>query len=169
MKTEAMNTELEKLIDEAILLEMNVADIYDLFHRTFKQDSEFWWKLVMEEKNHAALLKTVKKMNDVDVIIPPELLPESITELQKTNQMIRQYMEETEARPNRARAFQIAYELENSAGELHYDSFMHADTSSIPGKLFKRLNGDDIDHARRIRQYMTQQGIGDLPSSDSGL
>lgn len=164
-----MDATFEKLIDEAILVELNIAELYQLLHRIFPQDSEFWWKLVLEEQNHASLLKTVKKMNDVNVIIPEDLLPVSIQELKKTNRLIRQYKEELEARPNRARAFQLAYELENSAGELHYDSFMRGDSSSIPGKLFKKLNGDDIDHARRIRQYMEEQGISLNPGSDTGL
>ncbi len=129
----------------------------------------YWWKLVLEEQNHASLLKTVKKMNEVNVVIPEELLPVSIQELQKTNRIIRQYKEELEARPDRARAFQLAYELENSAGELHYESFMRGDSSSIPGKLFKKLNGDDIDHARRIKQYMAEQGISMIPRSYTGL
>ena len=42
--------------EESIKLELRVADLYLLFHKLFPQDAKFWWKLVLEEKNHASLV-----------------------------------------------------------------------------------------------------------------
>jgi len=57
-----MSQNFGQLIREAIQLEFNVADLYLFFHRLFPEDAGFWWSLVIEEKNHAALLKTRGKM-----------------------------------------------------------------------------------------------------------
>ena len=66
---------------------------------------------------------------------------------------------EFEKNPDRSRALRAAYEIENSAGELHYDSFAKSTSTSPVATVFKKLNGSDIDHARRIREYMTNLGM----------
>jgi hypothetical protein len=87
-----MNDTLKRLIGEAIELELNVADLYLLFYHKFPEDSDFWWKLSIEEKNHAALLKTALRMTDMQVKIPVDLLPTGIEELKRASSRIRQYM-----------------------------------------------------------------------------
>jgi hypothetical protein len=61
--------------------------------------------------------------------------------------------------PPRDVAFNIALELEESAGELHFQKFMEQETSSDIGEILKQLNKDDKDHADRIRSYMESHGI----------
>ncbi len=56
-----MSQNFSQLIREAIQLELNVAKLYLLFHDLFPEDGDFWWQLVIEEENHAALLKTVEQ------------------------------------------------------------------------------------------------------------
>jgi len=63
------------LIEKAIQLELNVAELYIRFHKLFPSDASFWWKLAIEEKNHAALLKTLQLMKDSHVEIPLEFYP----------------------------------------------------------------------------------------------
>jgi len=36
-------------------------------------------------------------------------------------------------------------------------------------KVFKTLNGDDLDHAERIRQYMIEHQIPEAEKSNGGL
>ena len=147
------------LIEEAIQLELHIGELYLLFHRLFPKDSEFWWKLALEEENHAALLKTVKQMNSVQVHIPGNLLPENIEVLRKSIRLVNEMKGVFEKDPDRNRAFQFSYKVETSAGELHYNSFMKHAPDSPVSMVFKRLNGDDVDHAERIRAYMEAQRI----------
>lgn len=164
-----MSDEFQKLIDEAIRLELNMAELYMLFFRKFPGDSHFWWDLAMEEKNHAALLKTVKQMNISQVDIPRDLLPPGIEEVQSSNQKILQALDEFQITPDRNRAFQFALMAENGAGELHYNTYMKNAPDSEITSIFKKLNGDDIDHAERIRQYIIDHQIPESEESDTGL
>ncbi len=154
-----MSQNFNLLIQQAIQLELNVGELYLLFHRLLPEDSEFWWELAIEEENHAALLKTAELMKNAQVDIPEDLLPPGISDLMKSNQMIIQAREEFKKKPDRIRAFQLALEIEISAGESHYDKFMQGASDSPITKIFKKLNRDDVDHAERIRQYMLEHQI----------
>ena len=154
-----MDDDLNLLIEEAILLEQNVADLYLLFYRLFPQDSRFWWKLSLEEQNHAALLKTVFQMKETRVKVPEDFLPTQLKALKEVNQMLQESMSDMEDAPDRVRAFHLSYAIENSAGERHYDAFMKQGTKSPVSEVFRKLNGDDIDHAARILQYMKENHI----------
>jgi len=149
------------MIEEAIKLEMNISKLYMLFYRLFSDDSDFWWELAIEEQNHAALLKTARQMNKSDVTIPKEMLPAGVEELVDSNHRIMQALDEFEISPERNRAFQVALTFETGAGELHYNTFMKNQDHSVVSSVFKKLNSDDIDHAQRIRKYMTDNQIPD--------
>ncbi len=164
-----MNSAFNKLIDEAIHLELKVSDLYLLFYRLFPNDSQFWWKLAIEEENHAALLKTIKLMGDSEIDIPIELFPKELEDLIKANLVIQKAYEEFEKHPDRNKAFQFAYKLETSAGEIHYNAFMKNVPESMVSNVFKSLNGDDVDHAERIKQFMTEHQIPVAESSNTGL
>jgi ferritin len=147
------------LIEEAIDLELNVSALYALFYRQYKEDADFWWNLVIEEQNHAALLKTVLQMTHSNVDIPKEILPEGIQELKNSNAKLVLLFKEFEDKPDRIMAFQKAYEVEHLAGELHFDAFMSQESDSRITDVFKKLNGEDKNHAERIRTYMTENNI----------
>jgi len=83
-----MSLDFSQLINEAIQLELNVAKLYLLFHKLQPEDAAFWWALVIEEQNHAALLKTVEQMDASRVEIPEGIMPPGLAELQESNQMI---------------------------------------------------------------------------------
>jgi len=57
-----MDDNLTKLLEEAILLELHVSKLYLLFSKLFPEDADFWWQICLEEKNHAALLKSGKTL-----------------------------------------------------------------------------------------------------------
>lgn len=154
-----MSQNFAQLLKEAIQLELNVAKLYLLFHNLFPEDSAFWWKLVIEEENHAALLKTAEQMEATRVKVPREILPPGVKELQESNQMILKAMEDFERQPDRAWAFNLAYRIELSAGESHYDNFMRNAPESRITEVFRKLNGDDVDHARRIKEYIEKHQI----------
>jgi rubrerythrin len=141
------------LINEAIQLELNVARLYLLFHKLLPEDATFWWALVIEEENHAAILRTIEQMETSQVEIPDGIMPNGLTELQKANRMILKAMEDFERQPDRAYAFQLAYKIEMSAGESHYNNFMNNAAESRIVEIFRTLNRDDLDHAQRIQEY----------------
>ncbi|MFO7610669.1 MAG: hypothetical protein R6X35_16035, partial [Candidatus Krumholzibacteriia bacterium] len=59
----------------------------------------------------------------------------------------------------RGEAFALALELEQSAGEAHFQNFMESDGSGSLARVFQSLNRGDMDHAQRLRSYMTEQGL----------
>jgi ferritin len=164
-----MNDKFGDLIEEAIKVELYASDLYMLFYRKFPEDAQFWWQLAMEEQNHAALLKTVRQMNSVELKIPPEILPASIQELIQSNNRLKEAIKDFEERPDREKAFHFAYLTEHSAGELHYDTFMKHAVESKLASVFIKLNGEDINHAKRIEEYMTEHDIPLPDLSDAGL
>jgi hypothetical protein len=84
-----MDSETEKLFDEAIKLELNVSDLYYVFYELFPEDAVFWWTLVIEEKNHASLLKTIKSFIPVIKEYPKVILPAEIAFLIDQNDRIK--------------------------------------------------------------------------------
>jgi len=154
-----MNPEFLELINEAVLVEMNVAELYLLFHEQYGVDRALWWQLAMEEQNHAALLKTVRQMQTQNMNIPPEMFPANKADLQRTNREVRDAIESFRINPDRERALRTAYRIETSAGELHFDRFMKAVPGSMIHNVFRKLNGADLDHSRRIRDYMDRMQI----------
>jgi len=46
-----------------------------------------------------------------------------------------------------------------SAGEAHFQEFMESETGSLTADLFKQLASEDQNHAKRIREYMKEQGV----------
>jgi hypothetical protein len=155
-----MEDKVIQLIDEAIELENNVSDIYQLFALTYKEDKDFWWKIVIEEKNHAALLRSGKESYIPANLFPQNILPETINEITAVNKKLRNFIENyQQSKPTRNQTFNIAYHLENSAGEIHYQKFMEKDPETKIEHVFMQLNQDDKDHAQRIDEYMKKNNI----------
>ena len=156
-----MSENLLQLIEEATLLELNVAEIYLSFHHRFPEDASFWWKLAIEEKNHAALLRNGKQYFLSAGMFPEELVCNSLEAITNANKELKNILrQEEDAPPSRAVAFNLAMKLEELAGEIHFQHAMQqVKHPSEAIKLFQSLNEDDKDHADRIRNYMRQHGI----------
>ena len=154
--------DLRKLIDEAIQLELNVAEVYLSFHYRFPEDAGFWWKIAIEEKNHAALLRNGKQFFLDAGMFPDELVGPSLEALIDANNELERILEQEKGGnpPSRAATLNLAIKLEELAGEIHFQNAMQqAKYPSEAIKLFQSLNEDDKDHADRIRNYMRQKGI----------
>ncbi len=153
-----MNKELSQLIDESITLELNIADIYMVFGNIFPEDSGFWWKMTSEEKKHANLIKSGR-----DTFLdqfPSKLLAPSLQKLCNTNKKLISLLKEyKEKPPSRETAFNIALNIEQSTGELHFQLAMEKSFTSSIMKIFQELNNEYKDHANRIRAYMSDRGI----------
>ena len=156
-----MSNDLRKLIEEATRLELNMAEVYLGFHHLFTDDARFWWKLVIEEKNHAALLLSGKQYFLEAGMFPAELVGTSLATLKSLSGELEGVIGRGgKPRLSRAAAFDLAISLEDSAGEIHFQHAMHeTEHPSKAIKLFQSLNEADLDHADRIRSYMRLASI----------
>lgn len=155
-----MHKDFNVLLSESIELELNVAGLYSLFHNFFPADADFWWKLMIEEHNHASLLKSLEDCFAPVGLSPSNLLAPAVEDLKDINNRLSCLTEKCRQESlSREEAFNIALELENSAGELHFQKYMSSDATAEIDEVFIRLNGDDKDHARRIRLYMANHDI----------
>jgi hypothetical protein len=156
-----MDDELEQLIAEAVLLEKNVARLYTLFKEAFPEDADFWDRLADEEKNHAALIRTVKDFFLTMGLVPSGLFTAPREELKRSNAKIGALIERYRSTPPlRREAFLAAVDIEETAGEIHYQKYMNGESIARIDDIFKELNEADKDHAARIRAYMEEHRLG---------
>lgn len=150
-----MDKELPELIDEAIKLEMRVGELYGLFASKFEEDKSFWVKLELEEYNHASLLRAAKDFVAFSKF-PSELIPSTIEQIRQSLKQLEEIKGRIENEPNRFDAFSFAYEIENTAGELHFQQFMEKESTDEIARIFKDLNRADSDHSRRVLDYWSK-------------
>jgi len=156
-----MDDELEQLIGEAVLLEKNVARLYTLFKEAFPEDADFWDQLADEERNHAALIRTVKDFFLTMGLIPSGLFTVPLQDLKLSNAKVGALVERyRKAPPSRQEAFLAAIDIEETAGEIHYQKYMSGESNARIDDVFKELNEADKDHAARIRSYMEDHRLG---------
>jgi hypothetical protein len=161
-----MNDDLIQLANKAMQLEYNVSKLYMIFRDSCPEDAEFWWKLVIEESNHAALIKSGLDYFMPEGAFPYEIFP-SMDDLQEANKELRSLLNKYENHPpSREETFNLALQVEMSAGEMHFQQAMTKKTDSEILQLFQTLNQDDKDHAKRIRFYMKEKG---LKESETGI
>ena len=154
------NEGIPALLAEAVRLELNIGKLYVRYHHSLPDDGDFWWQLAMEEKNHASLLRSADQIAPVVREFPAGLLPEQLQEVRDLNAMIEARIVAEAATPSdRRAAFAFALELEQSAGELHFQTFMETVSTGQLSKIFQSLNRGDMDHAQRLRTYMQERGI----------
>jgi len=141
---------MEKYLNEAIQLELNVAKLYMLFY--IKLKINFWYELSIEEFNHASLLKTAKTFlnNNIDV---SDLVDKTITnQIIEFNKLFTDLEEDFLSDPTLEKSKEIGIFIENSAAESHYQSVMSIITDSKIMKIFQQLNKDDKDHLQKIQE-----------------
>jgi len=147
-----MKDSMLQIIDEAIQLELNMSRLYGIFSEHIVEDRAFWFRLEIEEKNHAALLKTGKDFAAFKRF-PSGLIPDNLKVLQESNWKVLEAIDKFVKNPDRELAFKLASDLENSAGEIHFQRFMETNTTDDLGDIFQKLNQADKDHAERIYRY----------------
>ena len=142
-------------------LEMDIAALYSIFSRSLPEDSEFWEQLCFEEKNHAALIASIREtFVPLSMEFPVTIVAESLTELERANKVVAGHLATfQEAPPDREKIFNTALELELSAGEIHFQCFMKNPPATVLEEMFQQLNLEDKDHSLRLHAYMKEQGI----------
>ena len=155
-----MEKEMSQLIDESIKLELNVASLYLVFYDLFPADADFWWQLILEEKNHATLIRGARDAFISPVLFPREMLAPNLKTLEEANNNLTAIIEQYKKKPpTRLEAFNTAVEVEESAGEIHFQKAMTNTAKTDIMEVFQKLNNDDKDHADRIRAYMKEKKI----------
>ena len=155
-----MNKELKQIINESVQLELNVTKLYKIFNQAFQEDANFWWTLSEEEENHANLIRKVGGLDFLTYKIIAEMLPVKLQEIREANEKISSCIDEYKSNPpSREEAFNVALEIEESAGEIHYQRFMRKESDDMIAQTFQKLNNDDKDHFARLRSYMNEHGI----------
>jgi len=148
------------LIDESEKIELRIGDIYTLFYNSFPEDSKFWWELAIEEKNHAALIRSGIEFLKSSIGLPNNLLHSNLKDLKDMNYELLSILDTLKEKPpSREEAFNYAWMIENSACEIHYQKFMDKESNTKIDEIFAKLNMDDKDHADRIRAYMIENDI----------
>jgi ferritin len=155
-----MRDEIRAFLEESILLELNMSDLYRILSIKLPSDSEFLWNLSQEEVNHASMIRTINDVFLPEKILPQDSIIDQIESIRKSNKLIIQTIAQfRENTPSREEAFSFVYNLEKSAGEIHYQKMMSTKAETIVEKVFQKLNGEDKNHAGRIANYMKNNNI----------
>ncbi len=148
------------IIEKAIEMELLLSDLYIALSHEFEEDKDFWWQISLEEKNHAAFLKSGRDIFIPFNKFPLEVLPENASTLEQVNNRIRTFIGYVEKKcVSRKEVFDLAVELESSAGETHYQTAMMKIPDSKILEIFQLLNEGDKDHKERMLQYMDENNI----------
>ena len=151
---------MEQLIDQSILLERNVGNLYLLFYKRLAQDKAFWLQMMVDEREHEALLKAAQAAVGSSDNFPADLLSDKLETISQTNQRILglhdQYQKDP---PSRQEAFRVALDLEKMAGEIHFNEAMHKDLAGGLVKTLQKLVHDDNAHYEKIANYMKEVGL----------
>ncbi len=155
-----MNEIIKEFIAESVALELNIGDLYQQFSAKFQQDADFWWKLSIEELNHAALIESINDIFLTDNLLSAGSIERQMSELKKMNLSLKNQIDYFKHHsPSRLQAFEIAFEIENSIGESHFELLMTVQPNSTVLKIMQKLNGDDVNHARRMVKYMKENDL----------
>ena len=146
--------EIIEYLYELIELEQNAGRLYLMFTNYIQEDYHFWWVLANEEMNHAALLKTGVEFAKLGEF--PNISTDEINEVKKLNSQFDSIIEEFKKNPNRLKSFEIALEIESSAGESHYQEFMDTKSDNKIVKILQELNREDNNHYNRIKDYYSE-------------
>jgi len=155
-----MDQAIRLFLKESVEMELNVGEVYQIFSIKFPEDYNFWWNISMEEMNHAALIESINDIFLTEGILTPEEIEKQTDVLHKLNLIVKERIERYKlVPPTRAEAFKYGFELENSVGEFHFQFFMTSESNSQMKIIFQKLNGDDINHAKRMANYMKDNKI----------
>lgn len=148
------------LLEKGIAIERIAAELYLLFCELFPEDKAFWWRLMLEEQNHAALFESARGDFLPLKKVPIDLVPQSLKDLNESITTFSSIMEQWRANGgSRAEAFNTALRLEESAAELHLQKYAERSPGSALDKIFQRLVHDDKLHAQRIQGYIEEHNI----------
>lgn len=148
------NSEVFNLL---IDFESAISEIYMEFSRMFPNDKEFWWRIAMEEKNHAAIIQSGRDVFNSMGLFPVELTSLSVGYLKEALEEKKTLLSRVKEQPQnltRKKAVAIAIKIEERDIENIFQELMkiHPELKSI--KVFQTLNKETCDHAVRLLRYL---------------
>lgn len=150
---------MPSILEDGIQLELNIGELYKLFSVYFPEDKVFWANLSMEEKKHANILEGLKPWIAMGVDKEKYILSDPL-ELKNKLIALKKIIQEAIANPpSRETAFNLAYKIELTASEIHFQKKMSQEADNKLLKAMQELCGADKDHQRRIRKMMDTLGI----------
>lgn len=157
--TDITMSPVSKILEQSIALEKGIRDLYFLLADYYHEDKIFWKKLAVEEQKHADVLTGLRPWAAMGGNIEQYLLPD-LEELIEKNIAIKKVIQRAkDQRPSREVAFSLAYKIELTASEIHYQNVITKDTDNKLLLSMQELCGADKDHAKRIRKRMDSLGI----------
>lgn len=148
---------IKEYLEQAILLELNMAKLYAQFSNINNNDKEFWYKISLEESEHASLLQNV--LNSIDLIEHNfDINQSELDELYETNNKLNDLIKIDYNTP-RKELFKTALNLEKTLGEIHYHKLINSDVDDEIIKIFIKLNNDDNMHVKRIHEYIKNNNL----------
>ena len=154
------NDTARTILDAASELEILMADIYTVFAESIPEDRRFWEQMAHEEKNHAALIRSVESSQEMSTAFlanfPQDILEENIRTREWATDV---FIRISRNRPDRKTAFRTAIEIETSVEEMHYQNIMSKKVDSWFIRMFQELNELDRDHLKRVHRYAKEHKV----------
>jgi len=142
-----------------------MADLYLYLSERFPEDRPFWWRLCLEEQNHAAIFNSVLTGQIPKKFFPQEILVEDLQLLDRLNTEVEALLQNpSSSLKNRESACLCAAAFEERAGERRFQKALDGAELSSGMKMISALNREDRDHAKRILAYA---GLEGSPASNS--
>jgi len=152
-------TKISEILEQSIALEKAIGRLYTLFSTYYYEDQIFWQCLAMEEQKHADTLEGLRPWVAMGGDIKQYLLP-NFNELREKNIAIMQVIKRAKEKcPTRQIAFNLAYKIELTASELHYQKIITKNSDNKLLNSMQELCGADKDHAKRIKKMMNTFNI----------
>ena len=130
MTTQKQRKLTARVLDLSIALEEKIGRIYAIFAKHYPENRIFWSRLKTEEEKHAVILEGLRPWLNMGADIKNLLLPD-ITELSNRNAALDAVLSSLEhERIDRDTAFNLAYRIELTASEIHFQNIMTENTSN---------------------------------------
>jgi len=147
----------KELLNEMILIEKNMALLYELYAELFKKDTGFWQAISSEEVRHAIVLDTGNLYMAIEKL-PDEALYKDLDSLKLVNKSINQAIAGYRKLPPPIEdAYNFAIQMEKCAAEAYYQKLMEKNHAHETIKVWQQLNGDSVGHADRIRALLEEK------------
>lgn len=154
-----LNQAAFQMFEALIETELYISELYLLYSDIFPEDRDFWWNLAVEEKNHAALMKSAVSFFKKG-LFPDEILPDELEMIKSISAGITTQTQKFRlTHPSKDAAYHFAIKIEESGGEFYYQELMNKTSENKIIRIFQRLGEANKNHAERIRSLTAKYTI----------
>jgi rubrerythrin len=149
----------QKIFDILIEYELLISEIYMKFAHLNQEDADLWWKLAIEEKGHASILKSGKDAFAPLNMFPEEFLKLSLEKMEEELHKMQHLLDKIKSHPEKFSqiiALKTAIALENKTIEKLFEDLMNRNPEDQALKIFQKLNSETRAHAQRLQDYLNE-------------